>query len=90
MKASIIQIGNSQGVRIPKVLLEQLKFKKTVEFEILPEGLLLRPVTDKSEKTARAGWAEQFAQAAEIGKEDAAEFLDWNQTDLSSFDKTEW
>jgi antitoxin MazE len=91
MRVKIVQIGNSQGVRIPKILLEQLKFKKTVEFEILPEGLLLRPVTENDDKTVRASWAEQFAQAnAEAGGDDSANFADWNDTELSEFDRTEW
>jgi len=84
MKANIIQIGNSQGVRIPKILLEQLKFEKTVELEVLPEGLLVRPAS----KLPRDGWAEQFA--AENGANDAEEFADWNETTLSTFDEKEW
>ena len=85
MKANIVQIGNSQGVRIPKILLEQLKFKKTVELEVLPEGLLLRPVND-AEASPRAGWAEMFAAEPD----DAADFAEWDVAGLSSFDQREW
>jgi antitoxin MazE len=87
MKANIVQIGNSQGVRIPKALLEQLKFKKTVEFEVLPEGLLLRPVEETAAKP-RGGWAEMFAAAIE--EADEPEFADWNTPILSAFDHDEW
>jgi antitoxin MazE len=90
MKANIIQIGNSQGVRIPKILLEQLKFEKSVELEVTPEGLLLRPAAEQS--NSRAGWAEQFAAALaeNDAADDAAEFTDWNASALTSFDENEW
>ena len=89
MKANIVQIGNSQGIRIPKILLEQLKFEKTIELEVLPEGLLMRPVSAQSQP--REGWAEQFAAAlVENGADDAREFADWNENALSAFDEKEW
>lgn len=89
MKANIIQIGNWQGVRIPKILLEQLKFDKTVELEILPEGLLLRPVSGNA--PPRENWAEQFAAALpETGADDAETFADWNAAPLSTFDENKW
>lgn len=90
MKASIVQIGNSQGVRIPKVLLEQLKFKKSVELEVLPEGLLLRPTDEAENSTPRFGWAEMFASAAQAGDEAENEFAEWDEAALSSFDEDEW
>lgn len=90
MKASIIQIGNSQGVRIPKALLEQLKFKKSVEFEVLPEGLLLRPSDEAADCAPRSGWAEIFAAAAQSDGGDEDEFAEWDEAALSSFDKSEW
>lgn len=91
MKTQIIAIGNSKGVRIPKALLEQLKFEKTVEFEILPDGLLLRPVSEREERKPRAGWDEMFQAALASGEtDDSEEFSDWNVSNLSSFDGEEW
>ena len=92
MKANIVQIGNSKGVRIPKTLLEQLRFEKSVEFQVTPEGLLLRPVHEKSENDseARAGWDEMFQTALAETGDDATEFADWNQPELTEFDKTKW
>ena len=92
MKANIVQIGNSKGVRIPKTLLEQLRFEKSVEFQVTPEGLLLRPVHEKSENDSepRAGWDEMFRAALAEKGDDRAEFADWNQTELTTFDETEW
>lgn len=92
MKTDIIQIGASQGVRIPKAVLDQLNFKNTVEFEVLPEGLLLRAAHQTNqESTPRAAWAEQFAAALSDGvTDDSQEFAEWNASGLSSFDEAEW
>ena len=90
MKMNIVQIGNSKGVRIPKALLEQLKFGQSVEFEILPEGLLLRPVSHQTEPVPRAGWAEMFQTALVENGDDLQEFADWNQAKLTEFDEKEW
>lgn len=90
MKTNIVQIGNSKGVRIPKPLLEQLKFEESVEFEITPDGLLLRPVRKKTETPARAGWDEMFKSALAEDGDDGEEFAEWNQAELTEFDKKEW
>jgi antitoxin MazE len=91
MKANIVQIGNSKGVRIPKTIIEQLKFEKTVEFEVLPEGLLLRPVKNQTEKVApRADWEEIIQAALAKETDDAADFGEWNHNALTEFDENEW
>ncbi len=92
MKVNIIQIGNSKGVRIPKILLEQLHFEKSVEFQVLPEGLLLRPVHEKKENDSppRTGWNEVFQTALTETGDDHREFADWNQAGLTEFDAKEW
>ena len=89
MQTNIVQIGNSKGVRIPKALLEQLRFGQTVEFEITPEGLLLRPVRQPKTSVPRKGWAEMFENAL-AEDNDSENFSDWNQTNLSEFDEKEW
>jgi antitoxin MazE len=60
MKTQIIQIGNSQGIRIPKVLLEDSRLAGEVELEVCEEGLLVR----RSNK-ARKNWEEIFRSMAE-------------------------
>jgi antitoxin MazE len=79
MKAQIIQIGNSQGIRIPKVLLEESGVSGEVDVELHPDGLLIR----KTQKP-RAGWAESFRSMKE---NDDAEIGDVPPT---GFDKKEW
>ncbi|MDL0089511.1 AbrB/MazE/SpoVT family DNA-binding domain-containing protein [Campylobacter gastrosuis] len=45
MTTNLIQIGNSQGIRLPKSIIEQFGFDK-ISLEILKEGVLLKPVKE--------------------------------------------
>jgi len=60
MKTQIIQIGNSQGLRIPKVMLEDSGIAGEVDLEVCEEGLLVR----RSNKP-RKNWEEAFKAMAE-------------------------
>ena len=44
MKAQIIKIGNSHGIRIPKAVLEETKISGEVELEVTGEGILIRNI----------------------------------------------
>ena len=61
MKAQIIQIGNSQGIRIPKILLEETKISGEVELEVAPDGILIRNI-----KKPRGDWDERFKGVADV------------------------
>ena len=80
MKSQIIQIGNSQGIRIPKVLLEESGLKGEVDLEIHAEGVLIRNI-----EKPRAGWDEAFKTMAE--NEDD-ELVGANTS--GDFEKKEW
>jgi len=58
MRASIIKIGNSQGIRIPKTVLQQCDIQKEVDIEIRGNLIILKPL----HKKAREGWSEAFKQ----------------------------
>ena len=50
--AKIIQIGNSQGIRIPKPLIALANLEgKELEYVLMDSGLLITP-----EKKVRVGW----------------------------------
>ena len=50
--AKIIQIGNSQGIRIPKPLIALASLEgKELEFVVMDSGLLITP-----QKKVRVGW----------------------------------
>ena len=58
MLVSIIRIGNSRGIRFPKVVLERLRIKDKVDMEVTERGILLSPVSE----VPREGWAEAFCE----------------------------
>lgn len=59
MKASIIKIGNSHGVRIPKPILDQCGFEKEVELEVVNQELRV-----KASKKPRKNWETSFKKMA--------------------------
>ena len=80
MKSQIIQIGNSQGIRLPKVLLEESRITGDVELELHPDGILIR-----NAQRPRAGWDEQFKAMAENEDDEMVYGLA-----PTAFDKKEW
>lgn len=50
MKASIISIGNSKGIRIPKPLLEESELKETVEIKAKKGEIRITPVKSITKK----------------------------------------
>ena len=82
MKAHLVRIGNSQGVRIPKPLLEQTGLQDEVEIEVKDDHLVIRAVSHP-----RAGWAEAFQAMAEHG-DDA--LLDGDALCLTRWEEEEW
>ena len=79
MKSQIIQIGNSQGIRIPKVLLEESRVSGEVDLELHPDGILIRKA-----QRPRDGWAEAFRAMAENDDDEFATPPD------AEFEKKEW
>lgn len=57
MEASIIQIGNSKGIRLNKQLLEQYEISDKVEMILEKNQIIIRPV-----KKIRVGWDKAFKQ----------------------------
>ena len=60
MEVSIIQIGNSRGIRIAKKILEKYEIIDSVELILKEDCLILRPI-----KKAREGWEDSFRKMAE-------------------------
>jgi len=81
MRTRIVRIGNSQGVRIPKLLLEQTGLKEEVEIEVEGNQLVIRSVAGP-----RAGWAEAFQATAREGDDG---LLD-PEPGPSRWDQEEW
>lgn len=66
MRASIVSIGNSKGIRIPKVILKQFNIEDQVELDVEKDGIVIKPVKVKP----REGWDKAFKMMHER-KEDA-------------------
>ncbi len=82
---TLIKIGNSQGVRIPKAIIEQAHLiDKSLEFKIVDEGLLIQPVNKP-----RQGWKEQFDKALQ-SQESSETDQEWLSAPLSSDEEWEW
>ena len=62
MDISVVQIGNSKGIRLSKTLIDKYHIKDTVELVLEEEYMILKPKT-----TPRKGWAEAFQKTHEKG-----------------------
>jgi antitoxin MazE len=82
MRASIVRIGNSQGIRIPKVVLEQTRLHGEVDLEVKDEKIIISPL-----KKPRQDWDRQFKLMAERGDD---KLIDSEVVSLTSFDEEEW
>ena len=79
VKARIVAIGNSHGVRIPKPLLEQAGLSGEVELHAEQGRIVI-----VAARAARAGWAEAAAQLHARGEDGLLE------TPAPAFDAEEW
>lgn len=81
--AQVVKIGNSQGVRIPKPLIEQAQIADVeLTFKVLDEGLLITP-----KKSAREGWKEAIKEKMLSNSPEDSEWLD---ADLNDEENFEW
>lgn len=80
MRVSIVRIGNSRGLRIPKAILDQCGIGDAVDLTVEDDRLVLRPLV-----RTRAGWAEAAAAMAAQGDDRPL-----NPGTPTRFDQTEW
>jgi antitoxin MazE len=82
MRARVIKIGNSQGIRIPKTLLEQTGIMDDVELDIEKDKIIIRPISNP-----RLGWENAF-KAMSDNLDDA--LLNGDENITHSWDEEEW
>lgn len=82
VKTRLVKIGNSQGIRIPKVLLEQVGLNGEVQMEVEADRLVLRPAAGP-----RQGWEEHFQRMAALGDD---QLLDADTLPPTRWDAEEW
>ncbi len=79
MKTSIIRIGNSQGLRIPKPILKQCNLSGEVELEVRGNELVIKPIA-----RSRKNWEKAFKTMAANKDDRLPAFPD------SHWDREEW
>jgi antitoxin MazE len=80
MELTVVKIGNSRGLRIPKSLLERCHIEDKVEVEVSGRSLLIRP-----KERPRQGWAQAAATMHRL-REDRPPYGD----DLDAHVHKEW
>ena len=83
--STLIAIGNSQGIRIPKPIIKQAHLENSeLELIIVEEGLLIKPV----EKISRENWVRDIDQIYSVhtNKSDSALLEDMlDDSDLEDY-----
>lgn len=79
MKARLVRIGNSRGIRLPKAVIDQVGLDDEVELQVEGQRLVIIPAT-----RARSGWAEAIEA---MGAESASQL---DPSTSTRFDETEW
>jgi antitoxin MazE len=83
MNTRLIRVGNSQGIVLPKKLLQQYHLTGEVDLRPTPEGLLIAPVTTPR----RQDWDARFQQALAQGQAPEGELLEGFSDE---FEQTDW
>ena len=82
VKTRLIKIGNSQGIRIPKLLLEQSRIGEEVELKLERNQIVVCAV-----HPARRHWEDAFKAMGERGDDG---LLDGEVAVSTSWDEEEW
>lgn len=82
VKTRIIKIGNSHGIRIPKLMLDQLGGGAEVELALRQHQMIIRPV-----QHPRHDWDEQFRTMSERRDD---RLLDETALRLTQWDADDW
>lgn len=82
MRTNIIQIGNSQGIRIPKIIIEQIHLGNEVDLEVADNKIIIR-----SASHPRENWGNVFKLMVESGDD---KMLNVDLTGHTNWDKDEW
>jgi len=80
MKARLIRIGNSRGIRLPKPVIEEAGLEDEVEVRVRQGAVVIT-----SAARPRAGWAEAALRIREAGEDEPLD--DPTPTD---FDRKGW
>jgi antitoxin MazE len=87
MRTRIVRIGNSQGIRIPKALLDETGLQGDVEISVRGGSLVIQAV-----RQPRAGWEQAFREMALRGDDQLldSELISNGASTVEAFDAEDW
>lgn len=80
MKVPVVKVGNSRGIRIPKVVIEECGFDQEVNLEVKNRSIVITPA-----QAVRSGWSKAFQKMAKSVDD---EFLD--ESFATDWEEKEW
>jgi antitoxin MazE len=80
MRARVVRIGNSRGIRIPKTVLEECGIEDDAELTVSDGAIVLRAMREP-----RAGWEQTAREMASRGDDALV-----GSSSTTGFDETEW
>ena len=81
-RARLVKMGNSRGIRLPQVLLDQVALDEEVELEVQDGQVIVRLVP-----RPRRGWEKQFDGMTARGDD---RLLDSKAFSLTGWDEEKW
>ena len=82
----LTKIGNSQGIRIPKPLIQQAHLENTnLELEVLDNGLLIKPINNIQRENWKKNIEQVLARHKDMKDEGYLEDL-LNDNDLEEYE----
>jgi len=83
--AHLVKIGNSQGIRIPKSLIQQAHLEgKELDIQVVNQGILITP-----SKKPREGWKKAIETVLENNGSETSD-SEWLDATLTLDDNLEW
>ncbi len=83
--AHLVKIGNSQGIRIPKPLIQQAHLEgKELDIQVVNQGILVTP-----SKKPRENWKQAIEKILATNGLEATD-SEWLDASLTSNDDLEW
>jgi antitoxin MazE len=82
MVTKIVKIGNSQGIRIPKPILDQTGLSGDVELQVSDNCIIIQAI-----QAPRKNWDDAFYKMAQNNDD---QILDPNITTQTQWDEDEW
>ena len=76
----IVKIGNSQGIRIPKLLLKQANLGEDVELLVQDDSLVVR-TAQKPRQDWEAAFTRMAAAGGDVLLDDASIEHDWDESE---------